>query len=358
MGEPRIRDALDQVPEYRAGKPPAPGSGPSYKLSSNENPYGMLPRAEEAVREAATRVHRYPDMGARLLYEALAQRHGVAPERLAAATGSVAVLYHLLQAVCEPGDEVVYAWRSFEAYPIAVRLVGATPVEVPVTPTAEHDLEAMADAISPRTRVVVLCTPNNPTGPAISGADVLAFVRRVPADVLVVVDEAYVEFVRPAVDTARGGALPIVADHDNVVVLRTFSKAYGLAGLRVGYAVAPERIASAVRKVALPFGVSDLAQVAAVASLDDEDVMRERVEHLVSERTRVLAGLRAAGWFVPDSQANFVWLPTGAETMDVAAAFEQRGVSVRPFPGDGIRVTIGEDEANDLVLEVARGLSR
>jgi len=352
MGEPRIRAALDGVPDYRPGRPPSAADGRvPYKLSSNENPYPPLPGVLAAVTEAAARMNRYPDMGAVGLYAALSRHHAVPVSDLAVATGSVAVLYHLLQATCEHGDEVVYAWRSFEAYPIAVRLVGATPVEVPLTSAAEHDLEAMLAAIGERTRVVVVCTPNNPTGPGV-GSDALAdFVARVPEDVLVVVDEAYAEF---AAKPTR--ALELTRTRDNVVVLRTFSKAYGLAGLRVGYAVAPARIASAVRKVALPFGVSDVAQAAAVASLDAEEELLARVDALVAERDRTVAAARELGWAVPDSQANFFWLPTVGRTTEVAEVFARDGLAVRPFAGDGIRVTIGERDANDRVLEVLRRL--
>ncbi|MBW9204327.1 histidinol-phosphate transaminase [Mumia sp. zg.B53] len=355
MGEPRIRQALDGVPDYRPGRPPTTTDDRvPYKLSSNENPYPPLPSVLDAIDDAARRVNRYPDMGAVGLYAALAQHHAVPTTDLAAATGSVAVLYHLLQATCEAGDEVVYAWRSFEAYPIAVRLVGATPVEVPLTAAAEHDLEAMLAAITPRTRVVIVCTPNNPTGPAVEPDALAAFVDAVPDNVLVVVDEAYAEFVRRAGDSSGPEALEHYRARDNVVVLRTFSKAYGLAGLRVGYAVAPARIASAVRKVALPFGVSDVAQAAAVASLAAEKELFERVDAIVAERDRTVDAARAAGWPVPDTQANFFWLPTGARTLEVAEAFGRDGLAVRPFAGDGMRITIGEPGANDRVLDVLR----
>ncbi|MFD1824705.1 MULTISPECIES: histidinol-phosphate transaminase [Mumia] len=353
MGEPRIRAALDGVPDYRPGRPPsAADDRVPYKLSSNENPYPPLPSVLEAVQEACGHLNRYPDMGAIDLYAALSRHHQVPVPDLAAATGSVAVLYHLLQATCESGDEVVYAWRSFEAYPIAVRLVGATPVEVPLTPTAEHDLDAMLGALSDRTRVVIVCTPNNPTGPGVGGDALAAFVARVPEDVLVVVDEAYAEFA-----STPTRALELTRARDNVVVLRTFSKAYGLAGLRVGYAVAPARIASAVRKVALPFGVSDVAQAAAVASLDAEKELLARVDALVAERDRTVMAVRDLGWAVPDTQANFFWLPTGERTLEVAEVFAHDGLAVRPFAGDGIRITIGEPDANDRVIEVLRRLA-
>jgi histidinol-phosphate aminotransferase len=333
------------------GRPPAAGAGPAYKLSSNENPYPPLPGVIEAAQQAVAAMNRYPDMAATGLYAALADRLGVPVERLAAATGSVAVLYHLLQATCQDGDEVVYAWRSFEAYPIAVGMTGATSVRVPLTADARHDLPAMLAAVTDRTRVLVVCSPNTPTGPSVGRAELVELLDAVPPSVLVVLDEAYREFVR----TDPWNGIELAQGRENVVVLRTFSKAYGLAGLRVGFAVAAPRLATAIRAVALPFGVSTVAQAAAVASLDAEPTLFERVDALVAERTRVRDTLGTQGWDVPDSQANFVWLPLGAATTDFASACEQAGVMVRPFAGEGVRVTIGEQAANDVFLRVSGG---
>src|SRR5699024_9443158 len=276
MSLPPIRSALDDVPVYKPGKPPPEHPGrPTYKLSSNENAYPPLPGVLREATRALETFNRYPNMGCVDLYARLSQRLGVPAEHLAAGTGSVAVLYHLLQALCSDGDEVVYAWRSFEAYPIAVQLTGAHSVPVPLGPGARHDLDAMLAAITPRTRAVLVCSPNNPTGPAIAGDDLEVFVDRVPADVVVVIDEAYLEFVR---DPAVGNGLELYQNRDNVVVLRTFSKAYGLAGMRIGYGVAPQRLADAIRKCALPFGVTSIAQEAAVASLDATEALLERVD--------------------------------------------------------------------------------
>ena len=350
--QPRIRDVFESIPTYQPGKQPAPKPGRStFKLSSNENPYPPLPGVIETLAGASERVNRYPDMGAVHLYERLSERFGVPVDNLAAATGSVAVLYHLLQATCERGDEVVYAWRSFEAYPIAVQVTGARSVTVPLNAKAEHDLDAMLAAITDRTRVVIVCTPNNPTGPVVHDDALTEFIEQVPPHVVVVVDEAYREFVR---DQHVADGVDLYRDRANVVCLRTFSKAYGLAGLRVGYAIAPPAIAAAIRKAALPFGVSDFAQVAAVASLNAEDALFQRVEALVAERTRVVDALREQGWPVPVTQANFFWLPLGADTVEFAAACAEEGVMVRPFAGDGARITIGESEGNDVILEVAR----
>jgi histidinol-phosphate aminotransferase len=327
----------------------------SYKLSSNENPYPPLPGVIEAAHRAVDVMNRYPDMGNTALYAALADRLQVPVGDLAAATGSVALIYQLLAAFCEPGDEVVHAWRSFEAYPIAIAAAAATSVAVPVTAGGRHDLDAMAAALGPRTRCVMVCTPNNPTGPAVTQAELNAFLAAVPDDVLVVVDEAYVEFVRMA---DRVDGLATYRAHPNVVLFRTFSKAYGLAGFRVGYAVAQEGVAAALRAVSLPFGVSGVAQAAAIASLEAEAALMERVDALVVERDRVYAGLREAGWAVPEPQGNFVWFALGERTAEFSDAADELGIVVRPFAGEGARVSIGEDEANDRLLELARTFPR
>ena len=356
MTTPQPRPNVAEIPPYVAGKPPTVRPEmTSYKLSSNENPYPPLPGVVEAVQAGVAAMNRYPDMGCVALYDALSQRFGVPVDHLSVATGSVALIYQLAQAFCDPGDEVVFAWRSFEAYPIAVAAAAATAVKVPVTADGRHDLDAMAAAITDRTKVVLVCTPNNPTGPAVSQAELDAFLAKVPPHVLVVVDEAYLEFVRMA-DPVDG--LATYRRHDNVVLTRTFSKAYGLAGLRVGYAVAPAPIAAALRAVSLPFGVSTVAQAAAIASLERRDELLERVEALVAERTRVVDGLRSVGWDVPEAQGNFVWFELGERTLDFATAAEEAGIVVRPFAGEGARASIGETEANDRLIAVAAAFTR
>ncbi len=348
----RLREALAAVPAYKPGAAAIPREGvTAYKISSNENPYPPLPSVLKVVADAALQMNRYPDMAVTELTEAIAQRHGVRPENIATGTGSVGVLGQLIAATCDPGDEVIYAWRSFEAYPIVVAIAGAVSVQVPLDPDARHDLVAMAAAVTPRTRLILVCTPNNPTGPAVHQDELEQFLNAVPGDVLVVIDEAYVEFVT---DDRAPSSLALYAARPNVALLRTFSKAYGLAGLRVGYAVAHEPVAEAVRKTAVPFGVSTIAQQAAIASLDAFDELQERVDALVAERLRVVTELRHQGWHVPDTQANFVWLPLGADTGAFAIKADNAGLVVRPFAGEGVRCTIAETEANDRLLRVAK----
>ncbi|WP_029251826.1 histidinol-phosphate transaminase [Paraoerskovia marina] len=353
MSSPRVpvRPAIDALPAYVPGAR-VPAGAAAFKLTSNENPYPPLPSVLMAISDAAADVNRYPDMFALDLLDAVAEHvgGGVTAENVVVGNGSVAVLQHVLAAVVAEGDEVVMPWRSFEAYPIVVPVVGGVSVQVPVTATGRLDLPAMAAAITPRTRAVLVCSPNNPTGPVVRQAEFDAFMAQVPSDVLVVLDEAYVEFVRDP-EVADGPAA--YAAHANVVLVRTFSKAYGLAGLRVGYAVARPRLARAIRSASTPFGVNHLAQHAAVASLNAQDELLERVEAVVSERTRMVEALRDQGWELPDAQGNFVWFEFGERTVEYAAEATSAGVLVRPFAGEGIRVSVGEPEANDLLVAVA-----
>lgn len=341
------RPDIAALPLYTQGRSP---SGDAVKLSSNENPYPPLPSVSIAVADQLQRLQLYPNMAAPEITARVAERFGVTPENVAFGAGSVEVATNLVTASAGPGDEVIFAWRSFEAYPIIVRIAGATPVMVPLTADERHDLPAMADAITERTRLVFVCNPNNPTGALVTTEELDAFLARVPEDVLVVVDEAYVHFNRHP-GTAVG--IDFFRRYPNVAVLHTFSKAYGLAGLRIGYAIAQPEVAANLRRVALPFGVTDLAQHAAVASLDAEAELGERVDSIVAERARLIEGLRTMGWRVVDSFANFVWLRTGVHTDAVNAVLTQHGVVARAFTGEGIRITIGAPAANERVLGAA-----
>lgn len=346
-----MRASLEGIPEYKAGQRPAPREDiTTFKVSSNENPYPPLPRVLDVIANAASEINRYPDPGASDLIAAIGRYHAVPESHIAVGTGAVALCYQVANCTAEAGDEIIYPWRSFEAYPIVSRVAGATPVPVPLTDAFEHDLPAMASAINERTRLIFLCSPNNPTGTALSGSAVNEFLDQVPKDVLVVLDEAYIEFCD---DSEISNGIPSYQERNNVAVLRTFSKAYGLAGLRVGYAIAPEHIVTALKKTALPFGVSGVAQAAAVASLDDDAELMQRVDALIAERSRVQTLLRATNVPISDSQANFVWIATGDRTDEFSLACDAAGLTVRPFPGEGARVTIAEPEANDRLVQIA-----
>ncbi len=351
---PRFRPILDQFKPYKPGKSPAVVAGRTYKLSSNESPFGPLPSVLKVIAEAAGEVNRYPDNSSAELTEAIAVRYGVPASHVAVGCGSVGLVQQLLEAVADPGAEVLYAWRSFEAYPYLADLAGAKSVRVPLR-DERHDLQAMAAAITPATRLIFVCTPNNPTGTVVSTGELASFLDQVPGDCLVVLDEAYAEYVR---DPAVPDGIEVYAGRPNVAVLRTFSKAYGLAGLRVGFLVGHEPVVAAARKTMLTFAVNAVAQAAAVASLAAEAELLDRVELVVAERDRIRAELTETGWSVPPTEANFVWLRLGPDTMRFADACGQAGLSVRPFAGEGVRVSVGEKAANDLFLEVARNFPR
>ncbi|KUO08264.1 histidinol-phosphate transaminase [Streptomyces sp. DSM 15324] len=341
----RVRASLSRLPSYVPGRK-LPGA---VVLASNESPHGLLPGVAAALAESAGGVSRYPDLHASSLIEALAAHHGVEPDRIAVGAGSSEVCGQLLHTVVNPGDEVVFGWRSFEAYPILTAVAGGTAVRVPLREEA-LDLDAMAAAITDRTRLVFVCNPNNPTSTAVGARELTAFADRVPRDVLIVVDEAYREYADPA---RVPDGLALLGDRPNVAVLRTFSKAYGLAGLRVGYCVAPPGIAAHVRRTQVPFSVGDLAQRAAVVALGERDEVARRAALTVAERGRVAGRLRELGHDVPPSEANFMWLPLGADSADFARHCADGKVMVRPFPGEGVRVTIGLPEENDALLTLA-----
>lgn len=345
------------MPAYVPGARAATGAA-AFKLSSNENPHPILPAVLSAIVDAAQEANRYPDMHAVELTAAIADQVGVPSDQIVTGNGSVAVLGHILQTVVNPGEEVIFGWRSFEAYPIAVAIAGGVSVQVPLLTGSDDDgasagrldLPAMAAHITERTRVILVCSPNNPTGPVVHHDEMLEFLTKVPKDVLVVLDEAYIEFVR---DPHVADGLALFEAHPNLVLLRTFSKAYGLAGLRVGYVVARRRLADGIRNASTPFGVSHIAQQAALASLRVKDQLDEQVEQIVTERARMVAALKNQGWRLPESHANFVWFPLGDATSSRAAEAAAAGVVVRPFAGDGMRVSVGEPEATDLFLGVA-----
>ena len=354
------RPVVGLLPKYAAGKPPEAVPGlESFKLSSNENPLGPVPAVLEVLRSAGG-VNRYPDTSCTLLRNALAAFLDVPADDIVAGAGSLGALNQILAAFSGQNsdgvqDEVVYAWRSFEAYPICVGLAGAKSVQVPVRADGTHDLDAMAAAVTKNTKVVLLCTPNNPTGPALRAEETEAFIRSVPTSVVIVVDEAYEEFVRAeqAVD-----GLALYRKYPNVLVLRTFSKAHGLAGLRVGYSISQPSITQYLRAAATPFAVSNIAELAAVASVENYAQVVQRVQSLVDERDRVTAGLAALGWSIPDAQGNFVWLELGANAQEFAALAQSHALSVRAFGDEGVRVSIGETEANTRFLEICASYTK
>lgn len=356
-----VRPVFDTLPSYAAGKPPAPVEGLTrYKLSSNENPLGPVPEVARVLAEFDA-VHRYPDPLSTALRTALAGQLGVDAEDIVTGAGSLGALNQIIKTFAGVNadgvqDEVIYAWRSFEAYPILVGIMGARSVQVPNLPNGAHDLDAMAAAVTDRTRLILVCTPNNPTGPAVTESQIRSFLAKVPATVPVVIDEAYFEFCAassiPEGEEPPLNGLDIYRDYPNVIILRTFSKAQGLAGLRVGYSISHPQITRHLRVAATPFAVSALAERAAVASIEHQEAVMERVSHIVAERERVTARLRELGYEFPSTYANFVWLPLGERTGEFVDLMNRNALSVRAFGSEGVRVSIGEVEANDRFLSL------
>jgi histidinol-phosphate aminotransferase len=342
----RLRPLMADLPAYTPGKT-VPGA---IKLASNETVFGPLPSVRAAIAAATDTLNRYPDNGYIELREHLAKHVNFAPEHIAAGCGSVSLCQQLIQISASVGDEVMFGWRAFEVYPLQVHVAGATPVQVPLKDHT-HDLDAMLAAVTDRTRLIFVCNPNNPTSTVVPPDQLTRFVEAVPEDVLVCIDEAYVEYIR---DGLLPDSLALVRDRPNVLVLRTFSKAYGLAGARVGYAVGDPDIITALGKVYVPFTASSLAQAAAIASVNASDELLARTDAVVAERARVSGALRAAGYRLPDSQANFVWLPLGPEhTADFVEKAADARIVVRPYGTDGVRVTIGAPTENDAFLAYA-----
>src|SRR4051812_21508924 len=353
------RPVVRALPAYRPGRNPADlareiGVDRAVKLASNEVAFPPLPAVVQAIAAAAAETNRYPDNGAVVLTAALAQRYAVDPEQIATGGGAGTLGQELAQAYPEPGTSIAFAWRSFEMYPLLAQVAGARAVQVPLVPGRDggpadtHDLDGLLAAIDDTTRLVFVCNPNNPTGTAVRRTELERFLDAVPATTLVVLDEAYREFVT---DPDVPDGIELMRGRPNVAVLRTFSKAWGLAGLRVGYLIAEDpAVAEAVRKTLVPFSVSSLAQAAAVAALASEDEVRARCAAVVAERDRLTTALRERGLDVADSQANFVWLPVGEQAAELASALEARAVITRPFAGEGVRVTVGAPDEDDVFL--------
>ncbi|MGB7364835.1 MAG: histidinol-phosphate transaminase [Rhodococcus sp. (in: high G+C Gram-positive bacteria)] len=338
----RTRPDLDAIPGYIPGRS-FPGA---IKLASNETTAGPLPSVVAAIADAAAGANRYPDNQSAALVDALSGFLGVPATDIAVGCGSVALCEELVQITCNAGDEVVFGWRSFEAYPIVTLVAGATAVRVPLTSDDVHDLDAMAAAVTDRTRLMFVCNPNNPTGTVVDSDHLNRFLDAIPEHILIVLDEAYFEYTDRAID-----GVAISRSRPNVVVLRTFSKAYGLAGLRVGYAVGSPSIITAMKKVHTAFSVSSVAQSAAIASLAASDELLARTESVVTERARLQVALREQGFHVPDSSANFVWIPLGEASGDFSAASTEAGVIIRAYGDDGVRITVGDPHENDAFLQ-------
>jgi histidinol-phosphate aminotransferase len=351
-------EKLARIPGYQAGvptgqAPEAIARGEIAQLASNESPFEPHPQVVEAIRVAATAMNRYPDPDATLLRSRIAARFDAEPGRIAVGNGSCEILLAAAEALCEAGDEILYAWPSFSMYPYLPALTGAREVRVPLGEGAVHDLDAMAAEVTAATQLLIVCNPNNPTATHIPAAEIAAFLDRVPERVTVILDEAYIEF---QTDDDPDATVDLLADRPNLVVLRTFSKCYGLAGLRVGYAIGSAKFRAAVDAVRQPFSVNALAQAAGAEAIRHSDDVARRVEGNLVERVRVESGLEELGLASSESQANFSWVDLGdADEAEVVAGLAGRAIAVRPGtplgdPGH-IRVTYGTTEENDRFLD-------
>jgi histidinol-phosphate aminotransferase len=354
-------EKLARMPGYQAGvptgqAPEAITSGSIAQLASNESPAPPHPQVVEAIRKAASSMNRYPDPDATLLRRRLAERCETEPGRVAVGNGSCEILLAAAEALCEPGAEIVYAWPSFSMYPYLPALTGAREVRVPLAEGGVHDLDAMAAEVTAATQLLIVCNPNNPTATHIPAAEIGAFCERIPSHVTVVLDEAYVEF---QAHDDPDASLDLLRVFPNLVVLRTFSKCYGLAGLRVGYAIGSADFRAAVDAVRQPFSVNALAQAAGAEAVRHQDDVLRRVESTIAARLAVEEGLQALGLETTDSHANFSWVDLGdADEAAVLAGLAEREIAVRPGRALGdpghIRVSYGTPAENERFL---RGLS-
>jgi histidinol-phosphate aminotransferase len=351
-------EKLASIPGYVAGAPA--GKAPESiadegiaQLASNESPWGPHPAVVEAIARSATAAHRYPDPSAALLRRRIAERYEVEPGAVALANGSCEILLASALALCEPGAEIVYAWPSFSIYPYLAPLSGAREIRVPLAEGDVHDLDAMLTEITAATQLVLVCNPNNPTSTHIPAPRLAEFLDRVPDHVTVIVDEAYVEF---QLNDHPDATLDLRRDFPNLVCLRTFSKVYGLAGLRVGYGIGSAKFRAAVDAVRQPFSVNAVAQAAAAEAIRHGDDVTRRVERTIVERVTVQEGVRELGYSTPDSHANFSWIDLGdRDEEEVVAKLGEAGILVRPgtpLGGPGhIRVSYGTPPENQRFLE-------
>ena len=346
-----LRPELDGLPRYSAGTPARAGIGaPWHKLSSNESPFSPSAAVVSAIESAAREANRYPPVFGDDLALKLSRHHGLAPERVAVAGGSLVLLQQAVQAAASPGDEVLFAWRSYEAYPIIVETARCRAVTIPLH-EYKPDLAALEKRISASTRIVIACSPNNPTGSDVSSEELERFLRATEGRCLVVLDEAYRDF-STAGDAPNG--LELQERFDHLLVLRTFSKAHNLAGARVGWCAVSSRDRERPHASRAPLHPEPSRLSRGRTCLaDSSDMSATRVAQIASERDRVTAAVAELGLAVPQSQANFFWLPLGERSDAFAAICAAHGVSVRCFSAEGVRITVGLPADNDAVLEAA-----
>jgi histidinol-phosphate aminotransferase len=357
-------DKLSRIPHYEPGTSlddarAQAETADAVKLASNESPFPPHPEVIDAIAKAAADVNRYPDPEARLLRREIAKRHDTDPARIAVSNGSCEILLAAALALCEPGDEILYAWPSFSIYPHLPALSGAREITVPLAEGYVHDLDAMLEEVTAATQLLIVCNPNNPTGTHIPASRIASFVESVPDRTTIILDEAYVDY---QTNDDPDATQDLLVRHPNVVLLRTFSKCHGLAGLRVGYALCSPQFRAAVDAVRQPFSVNSLAQAAAIEAIRHQDDVIDRVERSLVERIFVEEDLHGMGFATADSQTNFAWINLGdLDESEVVESLAKSGVAVRPgsaLGGPGhIRVTYGTRPENQRFLESIRSIA-
>ncbi|MFE3758782.1 pyridoxal phosphate-dependent aminotransferase [Nocardia tengchongensis] len=328
----------------------------AFPLALNENPYGPLPSVHHALTRALASANRYPEFLPHRLPRLIAARIGCTPERIVVGAGATGVIMQILQAIVAPcGARVVLADPTFDGYPLLTVTVGGHPVLVPLTAQGSQDLDSMAALVDEQTALVVLCNPHNPTGTLLRSHELAGFLDRIDTRITVILDEAYVEFVPPE---QRIDAMALLTKYPNVIVVRTFSKAFGLAGLRVGYAISDPRIAARIAHWQVPFGMSILAEVGVQACYAAEDELSQRIRLITNERNRLTAALRGLGYELPDSSANCVFLPLNdpARANQISEAFGRADIRVKQY-STGMRITVGDRAASEAVLASLAGVA-
>jgi histidinol-phosphate aminotransferase len=347
-----FRDVIDNISPYVPGKPISDvqrelGLSDVIKLASNENPFGCSPKVKQAISDSLSEINLYPDGNATLLRESLARHHGLKPEQFIFGAGSNEIISFIAQLFLNPGDESIYPMPSFVWYDTAVRAVGATPVTIPLKDFT-IDLDAIKSSVTEKTKIIWICNPNNPTGTIITDKQQEEFLDSVPSNVVVVLDEAYYEYAR---GECFPESVPLLEKYPNIIVLRTFSKAYGLASLRVGYGMASSEIASYLNRIRPPFNVNTIAQRAAIAALEDQSFVR----HVVTENKKGLLALYDAfeklGLKYIKSHTNFIWVEMPYQSGEAFQKLLRKGVIIRPFMKNWIRITVGTEEENRILVK-------
>mgnify|MGYP000297485708 FL=1 len=349
------RDVLKGISPYVPGKPISDvqrelGLTEVIKLASNENPFGCSKNVEKVLKDFLSDIALYPDGNATVLREKLAAKHGLKPEQFIFGAGSNEIITFIAQVFLNPGDESIYADPSFTWYDTAVKMSGANPVTIPLKDCA-HDLDAMKNAVSDRTKIIWICNPNNPTGTIVTTQQLDNFLESVPGNIVIVLDEAYYEYARGDVYPET---VPLLEKYPNLIILRTFSKAYGLASLRVGYGMASGEIVSYLNRIRPPFNINTLAQMAAAAALDDQDFVQNTVTETRKGLNFLYNAFDEMNLHYVKSYTNFIWVETCLPSKELFDKLLRKGVIIRPFMGNWVRITVGTHEENNKLISAMK----